>query len=64
MATPPDRSRLDDLWRSGPFYSASDKPLAGLVARPVREFLRIEAAGSILLMLAATVALVWANSPW
>lgn len=64
MATPPDRSRLDDLWRSGPVYSASDKPLARLVARPVREFLRVEAAGSILLLLAAAAALVWANSPW
>jgi NhaA family Na+:H+ antiporter len=64
MATPPDRPRLDDLWRSGPFYSASDKPLARLVARPVREFLRVEAAGSILLLLAAAAALIWANSPW
>jgi Na+:H+ antiporter, NhaA family len=64
MATPPDRPRLDDLWRSGPVYSASDKPLARLVARPVREFLRVEAAGSILLLLAAAAALIWANSPW
>lgn len=64
MATPPDRPRLDDLWRSGPVYSASDRPLARLVARPVREFLRVEAAGSILLLLAAATALLWANSPW
>ncbi len=64
MATPPDRSRLDDLWESGPVYIASDKPLARLVARPVREFLRVEAAGSILLLLAAAAALLWANSPW
>ncbi|GAA1943169.1 Na+/H+ antiporter NhaA [Nocardioides hwasunensis] len=54
----------DDLWQSGPVYTASDRPLARLVARPVREFLRIEAAGSLLLILAAVVALVWANSPW
>jgi len=64
MATPPDRPRLDDLWVSGPVYSASDRPLARLVARPVREFLRVEAAGSILLLLAAAAALIWANSPW
>jgi Na+:H+ antiporter, NhaA family len=64
MATPPDRRRLDELWESGPVYIASDKPLARLVARPVREFLRVEAAGSLLLLLAAAVALVWANSPW
>ena len=30
----------------------------------MREFLRVEAAGSLLLLLAAAVALVWANSPW
>jgi len=64
MSTPPDRPRLDELWESGPVYIASDKPLARLVARPVREFLRVEAAGSLLLLLAAAVALVWANSPW
>ena len=54
----------DDLWEAGPSYMASDRPLARLVARPVREFLRIEAAGSLLLLLAAVVALVWASSPW
>jgi NhaA family Na+:H+ antiporter len=54
----------DDLWESGPVYSASNKPLARLVARPVREFLRVEAAGSVLLLAAAAIALVWANSPW
>ncbi|GAA5113484.1 Na+/H+ antiporter NhaA [Alloalcanivorax gelatiniphagus] len=67
MATPPDPHDTDpkaDLWEAGPVYIASDRALARLVARPVREFLRVEAAGSILLMLAAAAALVWANSPW
>ncbi|HEU4546981.1 MAG TPA: Na+/H+ antiporter NhaA [Microlunatus sp.] len=54
----------DDVWATGPSYLASDKPLARLVARPVREFLHIEASGSILLLVAATAALIWANSPW
>ena len=54
----------DRVWRLGPVYTASDRPLARLVARPVREFLRIEAAGSVLLLVAALTALVWANSPW
>jgi Na+:H+ antiporter, NhaA family len=54
----------DDVWTAGPSYLASNKPLARLVARPVREFLRIEASGSILLLVAAAAALVWANSPW
>ena len=54
----------DDLWRLGPVYSESDRALARLVARPVREFLRVETAGSVLLLVAALTALVWANSPW
>ena len=54
----------DEVWATGPSYLASNKPLARLVARPVREFLRIEASGSILLLLAAAAALIWANSPW
>ncbi|HKU40955.1 MAG TPA: Na+/H+ antiporter NhaA, partial [Polyangiales bacterium] len=32
--------------------------------RPLERFLHIEAASGILLLLAAAVALVWANSPW
>ena len=31
---------------------------------PVREYLRNEATGGVALMVAAAVALVWANSPW
>ena len=38
-----DPSLSDDLWETGPSYMASNKPLARLVARPVREFLRVEA---------------------
>jgi NhaA family Na+:H+ antiporter len=53
----------DDVWNAGPSYLASNKPLARLVARPIREFLRVEAAGSVLLLAAAVVALVWANGP-
>ncbi len=32
--------------------------------RVVREFLTTEAAGGVALLVAAAVALVWANSPW
>jgi Na+:H+ antiporter, NhaA family len=46
-------------------------PLMGLEIRPidrllspVQSFLKIEAAGGILLLLFTVVALVWANSPW
>ena len=62
MSQPKKPLRLrDDVWSSGPVWSRGDTPLARLVARPVREFLRVEAAGSILLISAAVIALVWAN---
>ncbi|GAA4818053.1 Na+/H+ antiporter NhaA [Nocardioides caeni] len=52
-----------DLWRQGPVWTASDKPLARYVARPLRDFLRIESAGSVLLLAATVVALLWVNLP-
>ena len=60
----PGDTTSDQLWRLGPVYTESGRPLARLVARPVREFLRIETAGSVLLLAAAVAALAWANSPW
>ena len=45
-------------------WLGGDRRLARRVGRPVRNFLRIEAAGGILLLVATVVALVWANSPW
>lgn len=38
--------------------------LARRTARPLERFLRIEAASGILLLVAAVLALLWANSPW
>ncbi len=38
--------------------------LARFAGRPLERFLRIEAASGVLLLLAAAVALAWANSPW
>jgi Na+:H+ antiporter, NhaA family len=37
---------------------------ARLAGRPLERFLHIQAASGILLLVAAAVALVWANSPW
>jgi NhaA family Na+:H+ antiporter len=52
---------VPDLER--PTWIGSDRALGRLVARPLARFLRVEAAGGLLL--AGTVAaLVWANSPW
>lgn len=35
-----------------------------IFVRPVQEFVQTESASSVLLILAAAVALIWANSPW
>jgi NhaA family Na+:H+ antiporter len=37
---------------------------AARVIRPLREFLRTESAGGVVLLVATAIALVWANSPW
>ncbi|MGH3355128.1 MAG: Na+/H+ antiporter NhaA [Nocardioidaceae bacterium] len=54
----------DGIWRTGPIWMASDRRLARFVGRPIAGFLRVEAAGGIVLLLAAVVAMLWANSPW
>src|SRR4051794_16590928 len=43
--------------------ASASAPLARLPA-PLAEFLHLEAAGGIVLVVATAVALVWANSPW
>jgi NhaA family Na+:H+ antiporter len=45
-------------------WLASDRAVPRLVARPFREFLDTEVAGGIALLVAAAVALIWANSPF
>ncbi|WP_206056487.1 Na+/H+ antiporter NhaA [Nocardioides sp. GY 10113] len=64
--TPTDRPERapDELWKQGPVWTASDRPIAKYVARPLREFLRIEAAGSLLLLAATIAALLWVNLPF
>jgi NhaA family Na+:H+ antiporter len=46
-----------------PTFLHSDAALARL-ARPVARFMSVEAAGGFVLVAAAVVALLWANSPW
>jgi Na+:H+ antiporter, NhaA family len=58
------RPDTDGIWRTGPIWMASDRRLARFVGRPIAGFLRVEAAGGIVLLLAAVIAMVWANSPW
>ncbi len=50
-------SRPPEAWR--PAHRA-----AQALFRPIERFLHVEAASGILLLIAAAIALVWANSPW
>ncbi|MCY3920308.1 MAG: Na+/H+ antiporter NhaA [Chloroflexi bacterium] len=47
---------LDPRWRTG------EGPLTRYVVQPTTYFMRIEAAGGIVLVLAAAAALIWANA--
>jgi len=46
-----------------PSWFASERPLARLVARPLRRYLETEVAGGAVLLAATIVALILANSP-
>lgn len=45
-------------------FLGRDTKVARAVAQPIANFLRIEAAGGVLLILATAAALIWVNSPW
>jgi NhaA family Na+:H+ antiporter len=45
-------------------WLSSDRPVPRLIARPMRTFLRTEAAGGVVLLAATVLALAWANSPF
>lgn len=55
---------LTNALRSPPEAWMPGRRMALRALKPVEQFIRIEAAGGITLILAAVVALVWANSPW
>ena len=42
----------------------SERPLPARFVRPVLRFTRIEAAGGVVMLAAAIIALIWANTPW
>jgi len=55
---PPPQEKIHETWLH------SSRMVPSRFIRPVLEFTRVEAAGGIVLLIAAVVALVWANSPW
>ena len=64
----PRETELPDLaaarsWPRRPWLGPH-RPLLRQLATPVLEFIHIEAAGGAVLVGAAIIALVWANSPW
>ena len=54
----PDGSQIRMPW------ARSDRLVPRTVLRPLQEFLDTSIAGSVLLLGAVVVAIVWANSPW
>ncbi|SDE49686.1 Na+/H+ antiporter NhaA [Glycomyces harbinensis] len=52
------------IWRTRPTFLYSRKPLARYVGRPAAEFLKIEPAAGVVLVVCAVAAMLWANSPW
>lgn len=63
MATAPESSS-NPLHSSPPEASPFMVRFLRVAGRPLERFLRIEAASGVLLLVAAAVALGWANSPW
>ena len=60
-----DPSHHADALQPSPLtWVGSNRRLARQIARPVLRFLRIEAAGGIVMLAAAAVAIFLANSPW
>jgi NhaA family Na+:H+ antiporter len=57
MATPKD-DHIHETWVD------SNKVVPKRFIRPVMQFSRVEAAGGFVLLFAAAVAVIWANSPW
>jgi NhaA family Na+:H+ antiporter len=45
-------------------WSRSERRVPRLVVRPLQSFLSTEVASGILVLAAALIALIWANSPW
>jgi NhaA family Na+:H+ antiporter len=59
-----DAKSSDAVSEHPPGASARARRISRAVMRPLERFMRVQAASGILLLLAAAVALVWANTSW
>ncbi|MEJ2210355.1 MAG: Na+/H+ antiporter NhaA, partial [Anaerolineae bacterium] len=56
--------RYDGAWDLDSLIAEVRKPLGVQVRLLFRQFTRLQASGGLLLLAAAALALIWANSPW
>ena len=56
--------RYDGAWDFESLLEAIEKPLGVRISLLAQEFTRLAASGGIVLLLAAILAMLWANSPW
>lgn len=63
-----DDGSSDDAWRGNQriahSWSESDLFIPRRVVRPVLRVMELEASGAVSMVVAAILALIWANSPW
>jgi NhaA family Na+:H+ antiporter len=45
-------------------YSASDRRIPRTIIQPAQRFAAVETAGGVVMLVAAVIALIWANSAW
>ena len=56
--------RYDGAWDYESLLEAIEKPMGVRIRLLAQDFMRIAAAGGILLMISTILVLLWANSPW
>jgi len=64
LHSPPKEPWNSSIWRDRPTFLYSRRPLARYVGRPAAEFLKIEPAAGIVLLVCTVAAMLWGNSPW
>lgn len=64
VRTDDDVNASDSMSEHPPGASARARRVSHAVMRSLERFIHVQAASGILLLFAAAVALVWANSPW